>query len=315
MRKVPAIAVCALLVLAAGLIMSPSRASAAQCSVNAGGLDFGPVDTLSSIDAVAASDVTINCDQIASGVGTITVCGRLGAGSGGTSGGNRRLAPGANAPLYGLYTDPGHLEPWGDGTLGAPLRLSLAVTDGAASAVVGLYGLVFGAQADVPPGQYAAELSGADATFYYDEGDVLDCSGSQSTDTTVLVAAEVLPNCLINAGDLDFGTAGVIDRAIDAVADLAITCTPGTGYSISLDGGTSGATAPDARLMHSGSDTIAYGLFMDAARQEPWGSGALSQASEGSGQQEVHAVYGRVPPQSAPVGTYTDTVVVTIAYE
>lgn len=315
MRLVRAIAVCAPIAIAAGVFMAPSRAAAVECSVSAGDLSFGPVDTLSSLGTAAATDITVTCDQISSGVETVTMCGSLGAGTGGTGGGYRRLSPGTDAPLYGLYSDAGHTQPWGDGTLGDTLRLTLQVVDGEASAIVGLYGLVFGSQAEVPPGQYESELSGADATFYYEEGDVLDCSGSQSSSATLLVTAEVLANCLIAAGDLDFGTTGLIDRDIDAAADLAITCTPQTGFSISLDGGISGATAPDARLMHSGGDTISYGLYMDAARQQPWGDGALVQSGEGSGQQEMHTVYGRVPPQAAPVGTYTDTVVVTITYE
>ena len=300
------------------VLLSPSSTSAAQCSAVVGDLAFGPVDTLSTTGSSASTSLTINCDQISESAGIVTVCGSLGAGTGGASNGVRLLLQGGDALQFGLYADAPHSLPWGhysEALSGAPLRLELAVTDGQASAVLSVFGEVFGSQSTVPPGLYGTSLSGNAAIFHYDEGDALDCSSPSglSTNADFSVAAEVLPNCFIVAGDLDFGNSGLIDHSIDAAADIIVTCTPGTSYEISLDGGSSGV--PSARIMQSGSNALSYGLYMNAARTQPWGEGAAVKSGEGEGQSETHTVYGRVAPQMAPPGTYSDTVVVTVLYE
>jgi spore coat protein U-like protein len=319
MRIASAITVIVPLTIASGVCaaLGPSPALAAQCSISDASLEFGPVDTLSSLGTAASADMAITCDQVSEAAEVVTICASLGPGSGGASDGVRRLAQGSDGLQYGLYADPGHGQPWGhfaDSTLGAPLRLTLPVAGEQAAATVSVYGLVYGSQATVPPGQYLSTLSGGDVVMLYEEGDVLDCSGGQSTGASLMVAAQVIPNCRIVAGDLDFGNTGVIDRNLDASATVAVTCTPGTDFDISLNGGIAGAASPEQRIMRSGSDTVTYGLYLDQAREQPWGDGQLVKSGEGLGQEEIHTVYGRVPPQQAPAGDYSDTVIVTIVY-
>lgn len=111
------------------------------------------------------------------------------------------------------------------------------------------------------------------------------------------------------------GTTCCIGATIDASTQLHITCTPGTGYGIAIDGGLSGATDPEQRLLRSGANTVTYGLYSDAQRHTPWGAlpGEVV-TTNGTGTEQQRAVYGRIPPQAAVPGAYSDTVVVTINY-
>ena len=304
-----------LIILVAGGAVS--GAAATQCTIDTADLMFGMVDTLSELDSSASADLSIWCDEVPENVTTVTVCGNLGPGSGSAVDDVRQMSGVAGSLAFALYADAARQVRWGHGSylgLGDPLRLTLEVVDGAASAVVTVYGLVFGDQAVVVPGSYATTVSGTHAVFEYDEGTLASCSGNQSSQTSIEISADVLANCLIEAGDMDFGSVGAITGNLDAVADLAVVCTPGTSYSIAIDGGLA-AALPHERLMRSGERSITYGLYQDPARSAPWGEQEYARAGLGSGGEQVISVYGRVPAQSVAVGNYSDTVVVTIAYD
>ncbi|MBB4226907.1 spore coat protein U-like protein [Rhizobium mongolense] len=129
--------------------------------------------------------------------------------------------------------------------------------------------------------------------------------------------ANVAANCLVAIQNIDFGTKGVLNANVDATGSVTATCTPGTTYTISLNGGTTNS-APMARKMSRGAETVTYALYKDVARSQPWGDAASpgsTVAGTGNGAAQVLTVYGRVPPQDTPnPGTYTDTVVVTLTY-
>lgn len=132
------------------------------------------------------------------------------------------------------------------------------------------------------------------------------------------VSATVLPSCtVVGGGTLAFGIVSPGTQADGSVLVTA-TCTVGTPYTLSLNAGNgSGATMTDRR-MTSGSDTLSYGLFRDAARSQPWGDGtggSTTQGSTGTGLTQSFTVYGRVPASAtATVGVYTDTITVTATY-
>lgn len=309
---------CAHICLSVVIPALPSPVQATQCNVSGASLVFGPVDTLSSLGTDTSADLSISCDGVPEGIEVVTVCGHLGPGTGDTSGNIRQMLGGSDTLGFGLYTDPTHQHPWGHEShpeLGDPLRLTLDVTDGAAATTVTLHGLVHGAQTSTAPGNYSATIADTHASFAYDNGDLSNCTRDQGTETSISVSAEVQANCLIEAGDLNFGTVGIIDQNVDAIADIAVSCTPGTGYSIALDGGISDASEPDQRQMRSGSNSLTYGLYLDPQRSQPWGEGASVKSGEGSGSEEAVSVYGRIPPQAAAVGSYSDTVVVTVTYD
>lgn len=300
------------------LLVSASLAQAAVCTVHVGDLAFGAVDAIGNSPAVSSADVTVNCDGITPGTTTITVCGNLGGGSQGVVGGIRQSTAGAGSLGFVLYA-PGGSVPWGSLAstgLGDPYRIDVPVSGSDATRTIQLEGVVPGGQPAVPVGDYHADFAAADAVFTYAEGD-LDCGaqiGGADAYAAFSVSASVVANCLLETSDLDFGTAGIIGHNIDADTDLSITCTPGTGYTIAIDGG--GAGDPEHRLLHSGSDSVSYGLYSDSNHLVPWGTAPGSTvAGDGDGTEQRLGVHGRIPPQPAVAGAYADTVVVTITYD
>jgi spore coat protein U-like protein len=315
-RWIAALLPCALMLGGAeGTLLAPA-AQAAECSLAPAQLAFGPVDTLSATEGSAVASLTISCDQIAEGVEAVTVCAHLGAGTGGSDGAARLLG-GPGDMRYGLYRDVGHGEALGHQNapaLGEPARFVLGVADGQASGALTVYGMVPGGQQTLPPGSYASLLSDLDAVFYFDEGEALDCSGEQSAQASLSVSAEVLANCLIQTGNLNFGVIGLLDRNVDAIGDVLVACTPETGYAVTIGDGLWGTGTAGQRRMRSDSNYLAYELYQDTGRVTPW-TEASPLVGEGQGEEETYSVYGRIPPQNAAVGSYSDTVVVTITYD
>ena len=298
-------------------LLSASLAQAAVCTVEMSDLDFGTVDTVGNMPAISTSDISIDCDDITPGTDTITLCGDIGEGSGGTAGGIRQsLAPGGSLGFV-LYATSGQTAPWGSLTapqLGDPRRIDVPVSGTSASATATLHGVVPAGQATAPVGDYRADFSSSDAVFTYAEDD-LDCDAPVGTDTsaTFAVLADVPANCLLETSDLDFGRAGLIGDNIDADTAFDLTCTSGTDYTISIDGG--GAGDPANRVLRSGNNTVSYDLYSDHQRTDRWGTGAGSVVDgDGDGTVQTYGVYGRIPPQPAAAGAYSDTVVVTITY-
>jgi spore coat protein U-like protein len=131
------------------------------------------------------------------------------------------------------------------------------------------------------------------------------------------VSLTITASCTVSANSLSFGSSGVLAVALDATANISVTCTNSTPYNVGLDtGGGSGATIA-VRKMTGGAALMSYAMFSDSSRLLIWGntSGVDTLAGVGTGATQTLTVYGRVPIQatSAP-GTYTDTVGVTIYY-
>jgi spore coat protein U-like protein len=90
--------------------------------------------------------------------------------------------------------------------------------------------------------------------------------------------------------------------------------------SITIDLSQGSALSYNPRQMQKGADTLAYNLYRDAARTSIWGDGSDGSSSYGpilppSGTPVVVPIYGRIPArQNIRIGTYTDTVTVTINY-
>ncbi|MBP1852589.1 Csu type fimbrial protein [Rhizobium halophytocola] len=305
-------------IMAAGPI---SRAEAATCSVAVDALNFGNVDTLSGLETSTTANVAISCSSVSPNARAVTICGNFGAGSGGASSSARKLRSGSHSLDFQLSSSSAGGEPWGsysNTSLGAPQRIVLSPSHKAASGTITLYGTVLGGQPTAAAGSYASTFGAADTAFYYAEGTALNCSAPTSgslAQTSFTASASVAGNCLIDVTDLNFGMHGVIDEDVTAEGSVDVTCTPGTAYMISMDGGLSGANDPQRRLMRSGTHTIAYGLYADSTYRVPWGNTDSDRVSgTGTGDAQVIPIYGLVEPQPAAAGSYNDTVVVTITY-
>ena len=130
------------------------------------------------------------------------------------------------------------------------------------------------------------------------------------------IKVEVLaPPCAVSDATLDFGTytAGQLAPLDGSAAVSFAGCGPGI-VMLELDGGQSGDQT--GRRLGNGSGILGYGLFQDAARAKPFGTGAsaasLTLAAQSAGK---FTVYGRIPPrQSAGPGSYTDTINMTLTF-
>ena len=138
--------------------------------------------------------------------------------------------------------------------------------------------------------------------------------------TTVPVTATVVDSCTVEATSLAFGNYnGISGGMLDTVATVTPICTTGTAYSVALNAGQGAAATQSARTL-TGPDGAAlqYGIYTDAARLSVWGDGTAGttlKSGTGNGSTQPVMMYGRVPAaQAAMVGSYSDTITVTLTY-
>lgn len=314
------------LLLAMVLSFAATGAARAQsCSFSVTDMNFATVETLSGTATDIAGNIHVNCSAFLGLLSSITGNIHFGEGDGGGDGTARQMqsATTSTALNYQLYKDSARSvvlggDYWGHGETIDFSGFALLLI-GSGTADVPFYGRVFGGQTGVAPGSYLSSFfrNPIDARVNYRTCDLLLLCTDRTATFSFDVLAEVEPECLVSASDLDFGTAGVLSSAIDASSTLSVTCTAQTDYDIGLDYGFYG-TGALARYMRSGAGhDIRYELYRDAGRSQPWGTLPDGQAQPGSGtgSTQVFSVHGRVPAQTTPpAGSYSDTVVVTVTY-
>lgn len=312
------------------VLLLPSLALAQACNFSVANMNFGAVDTLSNNPVNTTSTLSVSCTGGLLDLGKrLLICPNMGAGSGGASSATaRQMLNGTNPLNYQLYSDSGLSVTWGSSTWSYPSRapayaLTMALLGGGsligASGSLTVYGSALGFQPTAATGAFTSNFSAADTSFIYSYSSATTCAAPSGTVGTApfTVSASVAANCLVNVQNINFGNQGVLSANVDATGSVTATCTPGTTYTISLNGGTTNA-APTARKMTKGTETVTYGLYKDLNRMQPWGdvnTPGSTVAGTGTGTGQLLTVYGRVPPQTTPSpGTYTDTVVVTLTY-
>lgn len=143
----------------------------------------------------------------------------------------------------------------------------------------------------------------------------LNVSAATVTDN-LSVTATVIKNCSIDAtasllafGDYDAVVAN-LSAAKDAAASVDVTCTDGaTGV---LLGAGNGTDFVGTRRMSSGANRLPYELYSDAGRTTAFGT---AEPVTADGTAQTIDIYGRIPAgNAAPVGSYTDTVVMTVTF-
>lgn len=141
----------------------------------------------------------------------------------------------------------------------------------------------------------------------------------QETDT-FQVTAEVIAACSIAAGDLAFGNYNpVTGAAVPGTSTIDVTCTNESAYTIGLSAGTGAGATVTTRAMtiNAGTETLAYGLFVDALYADNWGTDFADRLADiGSGSSQLHTVYGQVNANQplAIAGVYSDTVTATVYF-
>jgi spore coat protein U-like protein len=152
----------------------------------------------------------------------------------------------------------------------------------------------------------------------------LPLSAFAATETSnMAVSVDITNSCTISAGALAFGSYDpVAGTQVDGTADLTVACTEGSTNGITLgqganaDSGSSDA-APLRRMTDGSSNFLSYALFSDSGRSTVWGNtvGTDVDYVAADSSSATVTVYGRIAAaQSAPAGTYTDTVVATIEF-
>ncbi len=291
-------------------IVSP--AAAQSCTTTAAPVTFGSVDLLAGNAVDITGSVSIACTGTANT--TVRACPLFSAGSGGAAGAIRYMTAGANSVSFNLFSDAGRTQVWG-GSFGATtapeIAISLDATGSGSFGGIPLYARVYPGQNLALAGTYASDiaittLSGTTAGT---------CGTGATTGGAFAVTALYETTCTLSAPLLDFGNFASLASALDATTNLTVACSSGSAYQVSMDGGLAGATNPELRQMTRLSNTLTYALYRDTNRTQPWGNtmGDNTLSSTGTGSQQSHPVYGRIPTQAVPPpGTYSDTVVVTV---
>jgi spore coat protein U-like protein len=133
-----------------------------------------------------------------------------------------------------------------------------------------------------------------------------------------LFAAPAFPACQITSvSDVVFGNYDVFSTMPNnnGVGSLSINCKGGSTATVKLSTGLSNTFA--TRTLRNGPQVIAYNLYTSIARNIVWGdgSGGTSVMSVRRNNAAILNVFGSIPAgQDAMVGTYTDTIVVTINF-
>jgi spore coat protein U-like protein len=133
------------------------------------------------------------------------------------------------------------------------------------------------------------------------------------------VEVNVINSCTVSASPLNFGSPTAIGTAnIDRTSNVALVCTNGAAYTVSMDAGLH--VAGTQRRMSNGAGTpvfVPYGIYRDAGYTAEWTTGlnSVSGVAGSSGLVSLTA-YGRIPSTAASVvaGRYTDTVTVSVTF-
>ncbi len=131
------------------------------------------------------------------------------------------------------------------------------------------------------------------------------------------VSATVVAACSVSSGTLGFGTYNPTATSnLDASTTFQVTCTRGTSATVGMNLGANASGS--VRRMINGTDYLSYELYQNAGRTTVWGSsggGLLSLSAASSNSAQTLTVYGRVTQsQDVAVGSYTDTVVMTVTF-
>lgn len=141
-----------------------------------------------------------------------------------------------------------------------------------------------------------------------------------TTSTTFNVSATVVATCTVSASALNFGAAipTPVNAPVDATSTVTATCSNSVPYTVALNAGQGAGATVATRRLSSGTNTVNYSLYLDAARTTLWGdgtAGTVQNSLTGTGVAQPIVVFGRIPAGQTPaIGTYNDVVTVTVTF-
>jgi len=145
---------------------------------------------------------------------------------------------------------------------------------------------------------------------------------AESLQETMHVSATIVGTCTsLSVGALNFGQIRVNgDGTLTGTAAetiLTVNCTAGTAITLDAGNGLNHDGSSRAMQGSAGEGALRYNLYRDSAHQMPWGSqsGGSSIPFVTQAGQNGTIIYGNVQGSAAAnVGTYTDSVVVTLTF-
>lgn len=157
------------------------------------------------------------------------------------------------------------------------------------------------------------------------------CEGSTSSlgsGEVTYSAFFVIPGMcqVVSTSTVDFGLlqSGLLATHQEAMGGVTVNCNQALDYTVYLGDGQNAKNGSTGRRMKNGTVYLPYQLYKDAARTQVWdNTGAPAVGGNGGVQRTGNAsdqtlqVYGRIPAGTlvpGKTGTYSDTVIVTVAY-
>lgn len=145
-------------------------------------------------------------------------------------------------------------------------------------------------------------------------------AGADTATGSLGVKIEITSNCAVSTSNaaLDFGSHASTDTSASADnGAFTVSCTNETPYDIGLVPVSTASTTGSGEMKDgSGTNSIAYQLYSDAAMSAVWGSDTGNmQSSTGTGSAQDYTVYGKVTgSMNVPAGSYNDTVTINVTY-
>ncbi len=175
----------------------------------------------------------------------------------------------------------------------------------------------------VAAGQYQATFN-LNVTYNICSIGLLGGCGSWQTGTVPLAVTATISitnDCItIAAPNVNFGSAPLVKNFPAVAQGVAVTCTKGSVYSVGINNGSN--ASGNVRNMASGNNRLSYEIYKGSTSDrwgssgtERWASSASSLLSA-NGLVRTYNYTARVLTNQAtpPAGTYSDTVVVDIAF-
>ncbi|MGI8944470.1 MAG: Csu type fimbrial protein [Qipengyuania sp.] len=136
---------------------------------------------------------------------------------------------------------------------------------------------------------------------------------------TMSVSAVVIDNCSVSASPMAFQLGNAPGSSATAQSSVALECNSPMAYEVALDAGRN----PDGahrRMADPGTGALlTYEIYSDPSHSSRWGDRYGVDTVAGTLETDGRAIlvaYGAIDPAATRLtpGTYTDTVVVTVAF-
>ena len=304
--------------LAASILWPVMAASLELCTVTLDDFDFGTVSVRGGSTPQVMGTLRIDCSALVL-ASLIRFCIHVGPGDG--------EAGASNTPRYMTRADGTRLayQLYRGGYGGQVLNEINGISFNLLNTKIyeePIYAQIIDTGTAVKGGSYDSFFQGGENSIHFSAtaGVLLSCTslGPQIAGNFT-VSADIVPSCTVSAGTLDFGTLGTnVTAPVAGQTTIDVTCSDNTPYTVYLGSGTgAGVSSPAARKMSSGANTLSYGLYRNSSMTQPWGwtHGVDGLSATGIGAVQSIPVYGQINPgQTAPVGIYNDSVVITVEY-